>query len=371
MTSVERALSGLRGPVVIGFQYNWRTSPYIPGGPLEAVRVGGSLTMDVMRTVSITGRFQIESALLPAGFDPSTSTAYIAVSANVLVDGVSQNFPLAVLRLDISETETVENGVQRLEVNGSDLSIVLLSRTTTPQSYPAGTNYMTVIAGVLTGLGLDGSGLPAVAATLPIDLGFGPATPWRTIVDTLTDSVNHFPIWAQANGVFTTRARVDPNIAPLSVSYSTQSEPQLIVPSFRQRANRSQVKNRAVVLIDHPLRAAAYALRENNDPTVGISIPALGEAITEQIAGPYVLDTATAGAWADWFLRDQVARSNLATLRTAPDPRRGIRETYSVTVEGADSLGVYTALGWTLPLSPGGVMEHTIGRTQPVTLTTP
>jgi len=104
----------------------------------------------------------------------------------------------------------------------------------TPSTYtiPVGTDYLAALKAVVTASGFwanvainapsDGSfdiGRWSVGPSgrhlTPRTISFNSRTTWKTILDSLTEGCNYFPIFTTPNGEFTTGERVDPGLRPV------------------------------------------------------------------------------------------------------------------------------------------------------------
>ena len=371
--TTEDALSGRRGPVVERFRYEHRdrTNALVQGLP-GVVLEGGEIDLDsdrpTVRTCSLTLN-QVAIDALASPFDPASD--HIAIFMEVLVDGTFQEFQLGLFRLDVVD-HIDDSATALLAIKGADVAIHLLEDfITAPLTVATGTNYIAAIETQLDAVGLSHM-LPAVAEVLPVDRTWKPGTARWDIVRELAFAINRFPPWAQADGIFITRERISPSDEAADVSYSTEQEPKLLRPPTVLQENRSRFPNRAVVLIDHPARAPLFELRVNNDPTSPISIASTGKTTeAQEFAGGIVVDTTVAGEIAAYELRDRTARALFREIVTVADPRRGAHEFYQLTITTIESVTLWRAEKWTIPLTVGAPMNHRVGRAAPVTITEP
>ncbi len=373
MTTVPEALSGQFGPVVQRFRFQHRTRTNTLVQDLDGIVLpGGNVDLDNDRPTVRTCRFTMDQAgidALTAPFDPASD--HVAIFLELLVDGVFQSFQQGLFRLDVVDRDDRPDGTL-LVCEGADVAIHLLEDwLTTPLTVTSGTNYIDAINTQLAAVGLT-SALPAVAEVLPVDRTWAPLENSRwDVVRELALSINQFDPWAQADGSILTRERVAPSSETADVAYSTEIEPRLLVPGTRRKENRSRFVNRNAVLIDHPARAAAFELRENNDPASPISIASTGKTVTTEISGGIILNTTVAGEIADYELQDAAARALLRDIETVADPRRKAHEFYTLEITDIEANTLWRAQSWSLPLTVGEPMRHTLGRAAPVTITEP
>ena len=361
---IADALSGRSGPVVQRFRYEWRDHDYVLLGDLsEAVEPGGSIDMDIDRAVAIIGKIEFRPDRLPSGFDVADD--HVAISLDVFVNDRFVTFPIALVHMDLSRTVSrpaADGGTLKfVQVDFSDLSVHLQGTTAAPYVIAAGTNYMDAVRAIADIIH-TAHNLPTTPDVLPVPMTFGPGTEWREIADTLTSSINYYPVWMNQRGVMTTRKRINPVLEVPVVTYDTTTEPRMILDEIEQEEDRTRFDNQAVVLIDHPARTPRWELRSNDDAASLISTVAEGARLKE-IDGPFVVNAARAGDIASWYLRDQAARSDLVELTTLLDPRRSVHGFYRITVGDQIESTLYQALSWRMDMTPGSSMRHTVGRT--------
>lgn len=370
LTSAEldAALGGRLGNVREQWLFEWRNTAYqLLDDPIRgAVLPGGTLKLNVDADVPLTGDITVEPRALP--FTLTDANNHIAISLEVLIDGIFVRIPQALAKVESSDEEVLESATGTAKVSLSDLSTYLLGKTTAPIVIAAGANVIDQIASILDTVGLQHSLTPSGDLT-PAIISVGPGTTWRALLNRLTDVANLYPVAPDGRGTFGTERRVRPQGAS-DQTYAI-SEPTLLIPPLRRRSDRTgRFWNRAINLFDHPDRTPGYVEVVNNDPDSNISIPRVGETITQVLPnGGYVINDTRAVEYATWALRHQHALANVAEIRTVLDPRQGIRSQYTINIPGIEDGTMWELLGFSMPLVAGGVMTHEIGRSVPVEVT--
>lgn len=372
--NIADALAGVHSAVSLSYRYEQRDHDYILQADLTEAVLEASIDLDNDRAVIRTARFLIDASKMPESFDAAND--HIAVNAALVVpyyDGGAWRFETALIPMGLYHLEAPEHiyssGDHELwDVDASDLtSHLLTAKVPGPYRVAAGTNIITAVEAVIDLLDLRHS-FDAVAAVAPVDYLWAPGTSYYQIVSDLLFAINHFPPWPDAQGVFITRERLDPEEEQAAVIYSTQAEPRMAMSPFRTSEDRSRWANRVVVVIDDPRRTPQYALLVNDDSASSISVRSLGVVNTEQpISGGRVIDLATAEEIAGYELRDRAARALPGELQTFPDPRRGPRETYLLTIGNVTELQPFRVKGWSLDLKAGSVMNHDVHRVNVLT----
>lgn len=83
MSAVDDAIAGVNGSSAIRFRYEWRNPQNAILGDLTPAVIAADIALDNDQIIARTGRFVLDPARLPAGFDPALS--YIAPFMEVLV----------------------------------------------------------------------------------------------------------------------------------------------------------------------------------------------------------------------------------------------------------------------------------------------
>lgn len=373
-SAIEDALSGRRGPVRMSYRFQQRTTSFAFIADLTDAVEEADITLDNSRLVVRTANFTMNPDEMPVGFDPASD--YVAVLALVLVatyrpgtdteppgfDYSEVDIPMGLFRLDAPRRRYTPNGRTRWEVEASDLTGSLITaKTPTPYSVAVGTNYITAVETIFGLLDFEHD-FPAVADVTPVAFVWAPGTPYAQIVNDLLFGINFYPAWPDGTGVFMSRERVDPYVDTINAAYSANTEPRLVASPWERLEDRTRYPNRVVVVIDDPRRTAGYALRTNNDPASPVSLATLGVINPlPAISGGRVVDLPTAQEIVDFELKALSAASLHGDLRTFPDPRRGPRETYQLSIETVEVASIWRVLGWKLDLKNGSEMQHTLG----------
>lgn len=378
---IEAALAGRYGPVRLSYRFEQRSASYAFEADLTAAVADATIDLDNNRPVVRTAVFTIDPERMPIGFNPSSD--HIAVQALLLVptyrSGTASQPPgynieevtiaMGLFGLEAPRRTYASNGRQLWQVEASDLSALLLTaKTSTPYTVASGANYITAVTTVLGFLGLRHS-FGASASVTPVAFTWGPGTPYLDIVNALLAGLNWYPIWCDATGVFTSRVRSAPESETANATYTTAAEPRLLVSPFEKSQDVTRWANRIACVIDDPRRTAAYALRVNNDATSVISVASL-TATGQQpvvnsdpaISGGRVLDLTTADSICVFELKDRAIRSLPGVVTTFPDPRRGPREFYSLTIENVETAALWRAESWRYQIGGQNDMQHQVGK---------
>lgn len=365
---IADALAGLSGPVSIRYRYEQRDHTFTFQNDLTDAVEDASVTLDNHRAITRTARFRIRATSLPADFDPDND--HVAVFAELRVINQYVRYPLGLFHLDSIREIPTPNGNEMWESTGADVIIHLFESTTTqPYIIPAGTLYTAEVERLLLAVGLRSNIAPSTLRT-PVAFTWAPDKSFGEIVNDLLTGINYFPIWADAEGVATSRRRLDPYAEPQAVSYTTADEPRMVRPEFTRQRERGRYTNRVIVTISDPARARASVQVTNDDDDSPISTVNKHAVTSSGINADRIVDTAMMAEVGAYLLRDASANAQLSTLGTHPDPRRQAHEFYSVTLENSEVESPWRAEGWTYDCRTGATMQHQLGRASRVDVTT-
>ncbi len=324
---IAAVLEGRAGAIAYRPRYIQRGHDYAYVGEITPAVVACTLRLDNDQPILRTAQFTM---------DPNQATIdedadHISVELDLLVEGEWTTFPMGVFHLNVP-TKELSDANEQWDVDAADLTIHLQEDGPgVPWSIAASANFITglhAITDILDSLGLTHA-MPTTAETLATDMSWGPKVKWLQIVNELLFAINHYPIWSDAQGVFTSRVRTDPFIDTAAIDYNST---KMLLAPFDFRKDETRFMNRAVVVIDDPLRAPSFALRENADSDSPVSTVSSGNTILEEFDGSLCPDTDAAAEIAVYELLEEATRAQLGALRTQPDPRRAAHEVYQLTI---------------------------------------
>lgn len=372
-SGIANALSGRFGPVSTRFRVIRLSQDRTFLGDISTALVGGAIHLDNRRATVRTANFVMRPVFLPSGFDRARDLVQLYVEVYEPVTAQWISFSQGIFHLDTPTEQHRSNASEMWQVLGADLAYRLL-QTNFDQTYvvAAGTNYVDAALTIFGVLGLPAE-IPPSPLVTPIDKPFPPNTSYWTVVAALMEGINYYPIWADVNGTFRSRERIDPSTEESVITYSTTQEPRMIDgdKDWIKAPQTSRFHNRAVVSIQDVARAPASVEAVNNDPASNISVAIQGSTATAPtVRADYAADQATMLAIAKYTLWDEWGRSYIGTLNTYPDPRRDAHETYTLVIEGEELSAKWRVSGWDMILTAGAPMVHKLETAAPIVLTT-
>lgn len=304
----------------------------------------------------------------------------VTIQPSGTADPETVSFSLGLFVPSFSDVTRHWDGRRVVALTLHDLTAHLLDVSGTAYQQDAATGYHAVLRDILdTQLGMR-TDLPLTGPTLPMALSRPRDWRWYDIARDVTDGINRFPVWPDRSGIWRTRERVTPTAETPAVTYTTAVEPRMIdtgAPYVRS-LDAPLVDNRRVVVSDFGethITAPKYVMYENADPTSRVSTTATGVPRIDEVSADTrpstraILDKDTMRDIARYELRSLAAQAEPARFDTFPDPRRGPRESYLLTVEGAETAQLVRVASWSRALKPGAPMTHHVEVVTPVAIT--
>ena len=287
-----------------------------------------------------------------------TGVNFVSDTLRVECDINGESYPLGRFCVTTEKPYETADGLQLVEIEGYSLLWYLKqSKLETVTTYAAGTNYATVIRGLISGAGFasyDIENTTAVLATDRADWDIG--TDYLTIINDLLAEINYNPIYVDFEGVPRATKYIAPSISGVTHTY-TAGRDSVISAEYRREADRFEKSNVFIVICDNPeLPAALRAEAVNDDPASPYSTISVGRRV------PYVerVDNTPSLAELQSYAASLKSKSMQTTeqieITTAIMPDHGANETLLVQV--GDIAGVYRETRFEINMSDGGQMKH-------------
>lgn len=300
--------------------------------------------------MSVRGRF----FPFPAGIDFLTDRLRPVVIFN------GEEFPCGIYCIT-TEEEAEEDGCRLITLEGYSL-LYLAKRTKIEEriTISAGENYITRIAALLASCGIEDIDAEGTTYTFSADRSdWEIGTPVLDIVNTLLGEINYRPAWADLSGRVRLTAYREPTAADIKRTYAA-GEYSLIEPGYTRVIDRFGRANIFRVECDSPdLDEPMAAVSVNDSPDSPFSVSAIGRVL-KVVRVDGVPSEKALQAHADRLRNESLKITEDADILTAPIPECNA---YDVVGMASGALaGMYTVMGWRLPLSPGASMAQRIRR---------
>lgn len=345
---------------------------------------GGRIDLDNEREVPRQATVRLDLARVPGGL---TSIDHVQLWEDRTIPGDGPGVPAEVAEFSLGVFVPSFNDVTHswdgrpvVTLQLHDLTAHLLDSAGEAYSQPLGTGYWDVLRDVVgTRLGML-TDFPTGGPVLPQVLSRPRDFRWYDIARDVTDGFNRYPAWPDALGRFRTRERIDPWAEVAAVPYTTAIEPRMVDAGapYVRGLDVPLVDNRRVVVADfgaEHIAAPQYVILENADPTSPVSTANTPVRLGRELKADTrpstraILDRPTMLAIGRYELRVLAAQAQPARFDTFPDPRRTNRESYLLTVEGAETAQLARCVRWSRALKPGAPMTHEVQIVRPVAIT--
>lgn len=231
-----------------------------------------------------------------------------------------------------------------------------------PRYFTAGTNYLTAVGSLLTE-----AGIAAIAETRTEhalseareDWNIG--TPNLTIVNELLAEINYKQLWFDSEGV----ARLEPVRQPTAENiehYLTdESIESLMFPEYTSQTDIFAAPNVFLCICSNADKSAPmYAIAENTNPQSPLSIARRGRRITQVVNVNNIASLNELQAYASRLVTDSMMRGEIIEVDTCLLPGYGVGDV--IALKYGNLMTMCIERGWTMDLTVGGRMHHTLER---------
>ena len=228
---------------------------------------------------------------------------------------------------------------------------------------PKGKLYLDAVGELMVSAGIDEDVIQdESAAALPIDRTFEAGTAKLSIINTLLDEINFNKLRCDAEGTFVISAYTDQTRTPAGISYR-QEDGGILLPGVEILTDYYNIPNVYYTDVQNPEQDAAYHSEyRNDDEDSPLSTVQRGRNIVAEIEGPEAVENQ---AQLDIWLERKAMERSMAyqTIRfsTAVMPVHQSMDRILLSTEKVQ--GVFVETGWSIPLTAGGAMNHTVRRT--------
>ncbi len=281
------------------------------------------------------------------------------IRPDIIING--RNSGLGVfLPFDFQEIDDVEKTV----------SITANDRSWIPKDYhaerliffQAGTNYVEAVVSLLAEAGITMVNETPTDEVLQEDReDWDVGTPYLEIINELLSEINYAPLWFDADGV----AVVEPVTVPSAVNIEHELDEtkidSLMLPGIRNATNICTAPNVFICICSNPDKNGPMrAVAENTNPQSPLSIPRRGRKITKVIRLNNIASQEALQTYANRQVTDSMLAGEIITVQTCLLPGFGVNDITSIRY--GDLMAVCREIAWTMELTVGGKMIHTLER---------
>lgn len=282
------------------------------------------------------------------------------IRPQIIIDGISYNLGVY---LPASVQEADDGTSRTVSITANDRCWLARDyRANRSIYFPAGTNYVEAVVSLLAEAGIATISETASSETLAEDReDWDIGTSYLDIINGLLSEINYAPLWFDQDGV----AVVAPIKTTTAVSIDhvldeTRIE-SLLLPGFQSVTNIQNAPNVFVCVCSNADKSAPMrAIAENTNPQSPLSIARRGRRITQVLQVNNIASQEALQAYANRQVTESMLSGEIITVQTCLLPGFGIGDVTAIRY--GELLALCREKGWSMDLSVGGRMTHTLER---------
>ena len=282
------------------------------------------------------------------------------IRPEIVIDGIGHSLgiycPVKVYESD--------NGVTRsIAISANDRCwIVKDHRTEGIFFLAAGTNYVSAIMSALTACGITAISAADTVSTLTEDREWPSGTSYLDIANELLSEINYKQVWFDGIGNAIVEPVSDPNASNIKHVLDESKIESLMLPGIKSETDILSASNVFVCFCsnadkDEPMLAVA----ENTNPQSPLSIARRGRRITKVVQVDNIASQEALQTFANRQVTESMLSGETITVRTCLLPGFGVGDVTALRYR--DLMAVCLETEWSMELTIGGLMTHTLERT--------
>lgn len=228
---------------------------------------------------------------------------------------------------------------------------------------PAGTNYVAAVISLLAATGItliSATDTTEVLAEDREDWEIG--TSYLQIINDLLDEISYAPLWFDQDGV----AVIEPIATPTAINidhYLNAEDPRcLILPGIQTQTDLLSKANVFLCVCSNADKSAPMrAVAENTNPQSPLSIARRGRRITKLIQVNNIPSQEALQTYANRQVTESLLSGEVFSVHTRLLPGFGVGDVTAIRY--GELMTICKETAWTMDLSIGGQMTHTLERT--------
>lgn len=313
-------------------------------------------------TIRMDASGEIKSSFSGTFEDPGETVNWLRdeIRPEMIIDGVT--YPLGVFLpgsvLHV-ETETAKS----VQIEAYDRCWRVKDiRTSSPEYFADGVNYIDAIEQLLTQAGIALVAATQTSATLAearADWSLG--TDYLTIINQLLGEINYKDLWFNASGAAVLEPVGVPTAENIQHAINDEDPASLLLPGSDRELDIYNAPNVFVVVCSNPDKSAVMmASSENTNPQSPLSIPRRGRRIVTVEQVDNIADQNALQAYADKLRNDSMITGETISVRTCLLPGYGVDDVTAIQL--GDLMAICRERSWSMQLRAGGIMTHTLER---------
>ena len=282
------------------------------------------------------------------------------IRPELIVDGVT--YGLGIYRA--TNVQEVDDGTTViLNITANDRCwTVRDTRTEARVFFAAGTNYVAAAVSVLTGTGIAVINAVQTAAVLTEDREWPAGTSCLDIVNELLSEINYGQLWFDGSGAAILRPVSLPEAVNISHILDDTKIESLLLPGIQSETDVLAAPNVFICICSNADKdEAMMAVAENTNPQSPLSIARRGRRITKVIRINNISSQEALQVYATRQVSDSMMAGEVITVKTCLLPGFGVGDVTAIRY--GDLMAICREAEWTMELTVGGAMTHTLERT--------
>lgn len=224
----------------------------------------------------------------------------------------------------------------------------------------AGANYADAVIQLLTASGISLISRTPTAATLSEDReDWNVGSSYLTIVNDLLDEINYNPLWFDKDGLAILEPASVPTAANIEHVLDDTDIRSLLRPAISRETDIYKAPNVIICVCSNADKSGPMIARsENTNPQSPLSIARRGRRIAKVVQIHNIASQEELQAYADRLRNETMISGETIVLQTGLLPGFGVNDV--VAVRYGDLFAVCIERAWTMNLSVGGNMTHTL-----------
>ena len=256
------------------------------------------------------------------------------------------------------------DGLATYDVEGYDLTYLVYRAKLERRSdgyFAAGTMYTDAVSAILVRCGITDAIIEPSELTLAADReDWEVGESYLNIVNTLLQEIGYTTLWFDANGVARSEPYRSPVLRDVQHRYAAGRD-SIILREHTVEDDTFDAYNVFPVAVSNlDTGNPIYVTSVNDDPTSRLSTAVRGRIVAPVAQLDGAADLAAAQAYADNLKLKSMISTETAKIQTAIVPGHEVLDTLEISLP--ELSGKWEEIGWSIPLSPDGLMTHTIRR---------
>lgn len=265
-------------------------------------------------------------------------------------------YPLGVFLLSSPSRKAHGGGIIR-EIDCYDKTQILSDdKFDTRYTVGANTSYTGSVEAIINSAGITKMNIEQSDLMTQVSIEFPIGTSKLDACNSLLESINYLPLYADSYGYIRSRPYIFPAARPVDAYYITDKN-SITCPGAEEELDIFNAPNKIVRYLENAERGVLIASAINDDPASKLSTVSRGRTIVDIASVDDVPDQATLDAMVARLLNEQKIYQKII-INTLNMPNHEYEDTIYINNSEIDVTGKYIETAWDMDLRTGGTMRH-------------